>query len=309
MAKNLKKTMAASTVDRQQEDSIWTLVRQVEKPVDSRKGWEETANPVRVPERLRIFAKGSRFLTQKSRRQPHNFVLIIALKGAGQACLNERIFRLEEGQALLIFPFQFRYFISLQESSIRWIAIGFEMEHADSLEFRRNQPWQLTSESMQILRRLLEALSSKDSSRIRRATEAQLWLALLLNQGSAQEMRLPSSSLTISAEAQKMLERIHGYFYRHMSQPFKLEDMACGINYSKSSLRRQFKEHFKISLGRYVAQVRLNKAVRLLHENTLNISGVAQACGYSSISIFSRKFSAAMGCSPRNYRVQINKVK
>ena len=304
MAKNLKKTSAASTVTSQQEDHLWELARQIYY-----KGWVEIANPVCVPEQLHVFRKDSRvpLLAIRPKNQTHRFTLVIVLKGAGQMCVDEQIFRLDAGHVFLIFPFQFRHYISLQESSIRWIYITFEMSRTDSLESLRNHPWNLTPESTQILRQLLEAVSSRNLKRMTRGAEAQFCLALLLRQSSAQEMTPPSSSSTIPKEAQKLLERIHGFLYRHIDQPFKLEDMARGIGCSKSHLYHQFKEHFKINLGHYVAQVRLNKAAGLLYENSLNISSVAQACGYSSVYTFSRKFRAVMGCSPRNYRIQFRK--
>lgn len=309
MAKKLKKTSAASTVACQQEEAIWTLSRQLSDPIDSRKGREETAHHVCIPERIAVFARDSRapLLARRPQRQADDFVLHVILKGAGQVCLDEQIYRLEEGQALLIFPFQFRHFISVQESSIHWLLISFDLSRGDSLEFRRNQPWRLTPELMQILHRLLEALSSKNSTHTRSGTEAQLLLAQLLYQSSTQEIKLPSSSPTTFAEAQKWLERINGFLNRHLDQPFTLEDMARGIGCSERYLRHQFKERFKISLGHYVTRRRLKKAASLLHEDSLNISGVAQACGYSSLYAFGRAFRAAMGCTPRDYRLRVNK--
>ena len=186
MAKNLKKPTTASTVASQQKDQLWTLIQQIGNPIDYNtyaEGWAETAHPVGVPERLVVFGRVSRasVLAEMPRRQQHRFVLLIILKGTAQVCLDERIFKLEVGQALLIFPFQFRHFISVQESSIRWIFIGFEMPHADSLESLRNHPWHLTRESAQILRQLLESVSSRNSNRTMKAAEMQLWLALFLN--------------------------------------------------------------------------------------------------------------------------------
>ena len=312
MAKKQKKVATISAGGRQQEDRLWTLARQVADPANFQKECAETSNLIRVPERLFISIRDSRtpVLAREPKRQNHRFVLAIVLKSAGQICLDERIFRLDAGHALLIFPFQFRHFISLQESSIRWIFISFDMVHADSLESLRNQPWHLTEESTQILHRLLEAASFRRATHMTRSAEAQLWLALFLSQNSAPGMGLPFAPPIVSTEAQKLLECIHAYLYRHIDQPFKLEDMARGIGCSKSHLYRQFKEYFKISLGHYVAKMRLKKAVHLLHEDSLNISGVAQACGYASVlHAFSRTFHAAMGCSPREYRMQINKRK
>lgn len=313
MANKLKKTKASSTAVSQRTDQIWTLARNIGNPTDMQvwmKGWAETANHIYFPERLLIFTRHTKdyLLDGTPKDYHHRFVLIVILKGTGQICVDERIFRLDVGQAFLIFPFQFHHYISLEESSIRWVFIEFEMSRTDFLESRRNQPWNFTPEFMHILHHLLEAVSSRSSTRtIKGGAEAQLWLALLLNQISGQAMKLPSTSPTILPETHKLLERINDWLARHINQSFKLDEMARGIGCSRDYLRRQFKDHFKTTLGRYVAQVRLHKAARLLRENTLNISGVAQACGYSSAVVFSRKFHATMGCSPRGYRGQLNK--
>lgn len=311
MAKNLRKTRVASIVANRQTEHAWTLARQVGDPVedDYLKGWAETANFVCVPERLLVFTRESPgvLLANKPKHQHHRFVLIIALKSAGRICVDERIFRLDAGQAFLIFPFQFHHYVSLEESSIRWIYITFEMSQADSLEYLRNHSWYFTPEFTQILDRLLEVVSSRNSTRMTRATKAQLWLTMLLHENPVQRMKPPSSSLTKSTEAAKLLERINDFISSHIDQPFKLEDMARWIGYSKGYLSHYFKEHFKISPGAYVSQQRLNRAVYLLRASSLNISGVAQACGYGSITAFSHTFRAAMRCSPRHYRIQFNK--
>lgn len=309
MTKSLKKTNASSTAANQQEDNIWTLARKFGDPLNFDKGWTETANPIFVPERLHIYATDSRpsILIRRPKSQTHRFVLIISLKGAGQICVDERILGLDVGQALLIFPFQFRHYISVQEGSVRWIFITFEISRIDSLEFRRYHPWHLTQESMQIMHHLFKAVSGRHLLGTRRAFEAQLWLAHLLYQRSAPETKPPLSSPPIFTEAHELLKRIQDFLYRHLDQPFKLDDMARGIGCSKSYLCHQFKEHFKISPGRYLTQMRLGKAEGLLRGSSLNISAVAQACGYGSVYAFSRTFRAAMKCSPRAYRIQTRK--
>src|SRR5690349_18625584 len=129
MAKKSKKTSAASTVDHQQADHLWTLARQVGEPVNFHAyvtGWTETAHPIGVPERLLVFTRDSRDRLLRERPRYHNrFGLLIVLKGAGQICVDERIFKLDVGQAFLIFPFQFHHYTSIQENPIRWIYVAF----------------------------------------------------------------------------------------------------------------------------------------------------------------------------------------
>lgn len=82
-----------------------------------------------------------------------------------------------------------------------------------------------------------------------------------------------------------------------------LDDIAKAGNLSKSHLCKGFHSHFDISPVNYAIKLKLLDAAELLQGANLNITEVAEKCGFSDVFYFSKMFKKYMGVSPRNYRV------
>jgi AraC-like DNA-binding protein len=76
---------------------------------------------------------------------------------------------------------------------------------------------------------------------------------------------------------------------------------------SEAYLRKLFKKHMGISLGRYLSEVRQNKARSLLGASDESISHIAELCGYKSVYAFSRSFHAINDFTPSVYRERTRK--
>lgn len=91
------------------------------------------------------------------------------------------------------------------------------------------------------------------------------------------------------------------HMQRHFSTPLQVSDMARRVRVSRGQLQRDFVQVFGVSPRRYLEKVRLDHAMTLLREGEL-IAEVAHACGYGDQSAFTRRFHAALGITPREYR-------
>lgn len=89
---------------------------------------------------------------------------------------------------------------------------------------------------------------------------------------------------------------------RYGSPDLSVEWLAkeCGI--SVAYLRRVFHARGQMSPKEYVTRFRLKKAEQLLMASPLPIEAIAEACGYSTLSCFSRDFKRRYGISPTAYR-------
>lgn len=83
--------------------------------------------------------------------------------------------------------------------------------------------------------------------------------------------------------------------------PLDIADLARRAGVSVSQLERDFIGLFGLPPRRYLTKVRLEAAVELL-ETDWPIVEIAHACGYSDQSAFTRRFTAAVGLSPSEYR-------
>lgn len=92
------------------------------------------------------------------------------------------------------------------------------------------------------------------------------------------------------------------YVQSHYRKGFTLDALAASCGLSKSHLCRGFKAHFGISPVALAIRIRLDHARELLRNADLNVTQIADECGFSDVYYFSRLFKQRMGMSPRRYR-------
>lgn len=86
-----------------------------------------------------------------------------------------------------------------------------------------------------------------------------------------------------------------------------IDQLASLCNRSKSSFKRDFKNHYNCSPGKWILERRLSRAAQLLTLNLDNISHIAFDCGFESLAHFSRTFKSKYGITPSEYKTsQIN---
>ncbi len=95
------------------------------------------------------------------------------------------------------------------------------------------------------------------------------------------------------------------YLETHYIKKHNLEQLATLAHVSISTLQRAFKENLGVSPMDYLIRLRLRKAAELLYNPTLNITEVAQQCGFQDVNYFSRAFKKIQQCSPSSYRKKI----
>ena len=81
-----------------------------------------------------------------------------------------------------------------------------------------------------------------------------------------------------------------------------LEEYADLTHRSLSTFKREFKEYYGMTPGRWLTQRRAKHAAQLLANTNTNISQVAFECGFEDVSHFSRVFKTNFGCSPSEYK-------
>lgn len=82
-----------------------------------------------------------------------------------------------------------------------------------------------------------------------------------------------------------------------------VEVLAKKSGVTPSGLRRRFLKELQITPQKYLLQLRLNEAARLLRETTLPIKEIASRLGYSSNVAFHNAFKSSRQQTPRQYRL------
>jgi AraC-like DNA-binding protein len=102
------------------------------------------------------------------------------------------------------------------------------------------------------------------------------------------------------------IRKARHFIHEHCAEEISLRQVAQAANTSANYLSEKFKEATGISLVRYIAQVRYEKAARLLQDSKVRVSEIAFATGFQSLSQFNRIFKSFAGKSPTEYRATAN---
>ena len=107
-----------------------------------------------------------------------------------------------------------------------------------------------------------------------------------------------AQDLVTAARAETKEHVEHNY-----ADPITLREAACLAKMSVPQFVRLFKKVAGMSFVSYLTHVRLSRSVRLLKESCLTIAEVAYRVGFSDQSYFDRRFKAAFGQIPRDFRL------
>jgi len=116
----------------------------------------------------------------------------------------------------------------------------------------------------------------------------------------AHELSSPHSSNSSALPAK--ITRAARLIRERYQDPLSLGEIAEEVGLSRERLSRLFHESLGITFSDYLKEVRLGHARRRLAEGREAITDIAYASGFQSLSQFNRRFKAAEGMSPSEYR-------
>ena len=94
------------------------------------------------------------------------------------------------------------------------------------------------------------------------------------------------------------------YIQNHYASNLTVTNIARAVGLSKSYLLHKFSEQTGVPPIIYLNRYRVEKAVELLENSSLNISEIAYICGFNNIVTFNRNFVKIHNVSPSKYRMQ-----
>jgi AraC-like DNA-binding protein len=256
------------------------------------------------PEKILCFTRKTRReadLEPLARHHHHRYVLVVPWKEAGEVYVDERRFFLQNGHALLIFPFQLHHGFKFSRGNLLWQFVTFEMKEGAALEALRLHPLRALEEgNFALLSNLARAWNRSDDR-----DELAPWLALILN-------RLLNSSHAVKEHreqkprvANSLMLKINQQCLPYLHQPFGLKELAMRLSMSESYLRACFRRSTGMSLGQHLRRLRLQKAMGMLVQSDLTITQIAERCGFDSVFTFSRSFRQFTGITAREYRSRV----
>lgn len=104
--------------------------------------------------------------------------------------------------------------------------------------------------------------------------------------------------------AARVARRAAAYVKRNYRRNLTLSDVARYVRLSPAYFSALFKREQGVGFLRFLREVRLAEARRLLRETDRTVESVANAVGYDDAHYFSRIFTREMGIPPGRYREQ-----
>lgn len=101
------------------------------------------------------------------------------------------------------------------------------------------------------------------------------------------------------------MERIMKSVNAKMSDPnYNVDVLAADVGLSRTQLHRKMKDMTGIPTGKFIRNLRMEQAARLIKEEKVNISQVAFCVGFNDQTHFSTVFKTYFGMTPSEYAEQ-----
>ncbi len=126
----------------------------------------------------------------------------------------------------------------------------------------------------------------------------------LLHEVVEQVMQIacPEKVTDLQASQEEIIRRVHAYLVEHLAQRITIDELARVFLMNTTTLKREFKRVYGMSIAAHMKQHRMEQAAILLKGGQTDIASVARAVGYESQSRFTAAFKEAYGCLPTEFR-------
>ncbi len=108
-------------------------------------------------------------------------------------------------------------------------------------------------------------------------------------------------SNAIPSEKPTVGEVVKRFIHENYGEKIGIAEMCREVGCSKSTLITSFRRTFGTTVNKYLNDVRLTEALRMLRGGEMSIGEIAEAVGFSDQSYFSKVFSAKYGVPPSEY--------
>nr|WP_314460454.1 AraC family transcriptional regulator [uncultured Clostridium sp.] len=231
------------------------------------------------------------------------YLLQYTLDGTGMFETEDHTYILSPGTAFFItFPDCSRYYLA-ENDSWKYFYMHFDGEMGDYF-FQRIQAlagktFSIANTSQAILLFLEEFQAVKAGKKYGRYDSGIFLYQFLTMLMRELETPLRSAKNACVEDAVKWLQKNYKY-------QIGLSQMCRELDVSLPHLTRQFHLQTGVSPLKHLTSLRLEHAISLLLNTSMNLEAIAVECGYSNSNYFSKVFRKNMGISPAQYRNQHN---
>jgi AraC family transcriptional regulator len=237
-------------------------------------------------------------------RMHHRYVLIRVLKTPGVVSVDGQSFQLNEGDAVLVAPYQFHHFIDLQSDQLRWLFITFDLEQGASmladLSYRSLQPDQAAHRWWGEIAQLWVRKSSEHRSELMPMLDR-----MLTRLQSTMAARVPGGDDARLDSKNEWIVGIEALIIRSVREGWTFEEVAQRAGFSERHLRNRFEQQMGLSLRDYRSNYQFHTAISLMRDAKRSLSDIAELSGFNSQSVFTRFIRRMAELTPRELCRQV----
>ncbi|MEM7013864.1 MAG: AraC family transcriptional regulator, partial [Verrucomicrobiota bacterium] len=147
-----------------------------------------------------------------------------------------------------------------------------------------------------------QILAMRDQDELERFASFLMVLRTLAN--SSERSPLASAGYRPSLRQSQIdrVDRVVRFLQEHKTEPLTLEQVASVASLTPQAFCRFFKASVGKTFVRYLNDLRIGEACRMLIETNLPITEIALESGFPNLSNFNRRFRELKDTSPREFR-------
>ncbi|GGZ31737.1 AraC family transcriptional regulator [Echinicola pacifica] len=127
------------------------------------------------------------------------------------------------------------------------------------------------------------------------------FLAVLADETDCQTLSTDGFLLPLHSTGDDRVDKVYSFTFNNFKRNIPLEEVAELVHLNPTAFCRYFKKSTKKTYSRFLNEIRVGYACKLLIEEKLNISEVGYECGFNNLSNFNRQFKNIMDISPSEY--------
>ena len=246
------------------------------------------------------------------------FELVVILQSTGTRFIGDSIEKFEEGEVVLIgknVPHMWlndeAYFQEGSTLKAEAVAIHFikkflgpdffkvpEMKPISDLLDRAGRGIKFTDLDNDMVDKIKKLIDYDATTRIFKTIEVLYALS------KHERYQLLSSTSFVSCfqrTENKRMDKIYAYVFENFNEAISASAVAEVAGMNKSAFSRFFKKIHRKPFTRYLNEIKLGYACKLLLEDKESITSIGYLSGFNNISNFNRQFKLIYGMSPSSY--------
>ncbi len=214
---------------------------------------------------------------------------------------------LESQNMVLFLPGQFhRQYIKGNNAS-SYLTIMFDMNvEARFFQHLKNRVVVCNKELYDLAKKFIQQTTLLEQGSLLYAQDSILLTLkeLMINLLQVDEEKEESNKVINLIQSQfenELLNEINNYIQKKIYEPISIVDLCNHFSVSRSTLQSLFKKYLNEPPKKYINDLKMAHAQRLILEGKHTITEVSLKLGFNSIHYFSRKFKSHYGMSPSEY--------